>query len=76
MKWIKIKRDREWYIMIFLTLAGFAIIALTSNPTVNYDGTNFPSLTKDLASSPSLEPYILLHEKSVDLHKPFEFRLS
>ena len=34
-------------------------MALTSNPTVNYDGTNFPSFTKDLASSPSLDPYIL-----------------
>ena len=50
-------------------------MALTSNPTVNYDGTNFPSLTKDLASSPSLEPYYVLYE-CVDLHKPFEFRLS
>ena len=61
----------KWF---FLTLEGFAIMALTSNPTVNYDGTNFPSLTKDLASSPSLEPYIIYG--CVDLYKPFEFRLS
>ena len=42
--------------LVFVTLAGFAINALTSNPTVSYDGTNFPSLTKDLASSPSFDP--------------------